>query len=159
MGIVVSSRQASNIFWHSVTRLNAICVLISSLQRLWPLEKRGVRWFSLSHSSASSFLCLQFSLSSFSSSQPAISSLVFSHVLSFTLFVSLSISVVSAGVQGGFPAPDRGSIYRFCALACHLVSRQRLIHSQTDRSTTCSSVHFCPSALRLRCATYQPAVF
>lgn len=52
MGIVVSSRQACNIFWHSVTRLNAICVLISSLQRLRPLEKRGVRWFSFFHSPA-----------------------------------------------------------------------------------------------------------
>lgn len=46
MGIVVSSRQTSNNFWHSVTCLNAICVLISSLQRPWPLEEKGVRWFS-----------------------------------------------------------------------------------------------------------------
>lgn len=45
MGIVVCSRQVSNIFWHGVTRLNAICVLISSLQQLCPLERRGVRWF------------------------------------------------------------------------------------------------------------------
>lgn len=49
IGIVVSSWQASNIFWHSVTCLNAICVLISSLQQLCPLEKRGVRWFSFFH--------------------------------------------------------------------------------------------------------------
>lgn len=63
MGIVVSSQQASNIFWHSVTCLNAICVLISSLQRPWPLEKRGVRWFSLFHSPASSFLSVLLFLS------------------------------------------------------------------------------------------------
>lgn len=55
MGIVVSSRQACNIFWHSVTHLNAICVLISSLQRLRPPEKRGVRWFSLFRSPAPFF--------------------------------------------------------------------------------------------------------
>lgn len=48
MGIVVSSWQTSNISWHGVTRLNAICVLISSLQHLWPPENRGVRWFSFS---------------------------------------------------------------------------------------------------------------
>lgn len=38
MGIVVSSQQASNIFWHLVTCLNAICVLISRLQQLLPWE-------------------------------------------------------------------------------------------------------------------------
>lgn len=50
MGIVVSSCQACNISWHGVTRLNAICVLISILQHLWPPENRGVRWFSFFHS-------------------------------------------------------------------------------------------------------------
>lgn len=39
MGIVVSSQQASNIFWHLVTCLNAICVLISRLHQLLPQEK------------------------------------------------------------------------------------------------------------------------
>lgn len=34
MGFVVSSQQASNIFWHLVTCLNAICVLISGLHKL-----------------------------------------------------------------------------------------------------------------------------
>lgn len=76
MGIVVSSRQASNIFWHSVTRLNAICVLISSLQPPRPLEERGVRWFSLFHS----LLCL-------SSFLNTISSLLLSHSLSFCSFL------------------------------------------------------------------------
>lgn len=48
MVVVVSSWQASNIIWHLLTRLNAICVLISSLQQLRPQESWGVRWFSLS---------------------------------------------------------------------------------------------------------------
>lgn len=48
MLVVVSSWQASNIIWHLLTRLNAICVLISSLQQPRPLESWGVRWFSLS---------------------------------------------------------------------------------------------------------------
>lgn len=48
MVVVVSSWQASNIIWHLLTRLNAICVLISSLQQPRPLESWGVRWFSLS---------------------------------------------------------------------------------------------------------------
>lgn len=52
MGIVVSSWRTSNISWHGVTRLNAICVLISSLQHLWPRENAGVRWFSFSLSLA-----------------------------------------------------------------------------------------------------------
>lgn len=59
MGIVVSSSQTCNICWHGVTRLNAICVLISSLQHLWPPENRGVRWFSIfSFSFLASRLCL-----------------------------------------------------------------------------------------------------
>lgn len=60
MGIVVSSWQTSNITWHSVTRLNAICVLISSLQHLWPQENTGARWFSPSHSLSSSPGCACF---------------------------------------------------------------------------------------------------
>ncbi len=44
----LSSWQASNIIWHLLTRLNAICVLISSLQQPRPQESWGVRWFSLS---------------------------------------------------------------------------------------------------------------
>lgn len=48
MVVVVSSWQASNIIWHLLTRLNAICVLISSLQQPHPQESWGVRWFSLS---------------------------------------------------------------------------------------------------------------
>ena len=35
MGIVVSSQQASNIFWHLVTCLNAICVLICRSIQFW----------------------------------------------------------------------------------------------------------------------------
>lgn len=50
MGIVVSSCQTRNISWRGVTRLNAICVLISSLQHLWPPENKGVRRFSFFHS-------------------------------------------------------------------------------------------------------------
>lgn len=50
MGIVVSSCQTCNICWHGVTRLNAICVLISSLQHLWPPENSGVGRFSSFHS-------------------------------------------------------------------------------------------------------------
>lgn len=73
--------------------------------------------------------------------------------------VSLSPSVVSPRVHGGFLPPDRGSTYCFCALVCHLVSRHRQIHSQTDRATTCSSIRFCPSVLKLRCTTCQSAVF
>ena len=113
--------------------------------------------FPFSHSPASSLLRLWFSLSS---AQHIFLFWFLSHSLSFLLFlVSLSAAVVSPSVQGGFPPPDRGSIYRFCALVCHLVSRQRPIHSQTDRSTTCSSIRVCPSVLRLRCTTCQPAVF
>lgn len=159
MGIVVSSRQASNIFWHSVTRLNAICVLISSLQRPWPLEKRGVRWFSLFHSPASSFLCLPFSLSlPFSSSQHIVSFLPLSLlVLCSFLFHYLLPLAHRVSKENSFQQ-TQGSINCFCALVCHLVSRHRQSHSQTDRLTTCSSIHFCPSALRLRCTTCQPAV-
>lgn len=155
MGIVVSSRQASNIFWHSVTRLNAICVLISSLQRPWPLEKRGVRWFSLFHSPASSFLSL---LSLLHNMQFLF--LVFSHSLSFTVFLFHSLLKLyhQASREDSLHQTEAAS-FVFCALVCHLASRQRQIHSQTDRSTTCSSIHFCPSALRLRRTTYQPAVF
>lgn len=156
MGIVVSSRQASNIFWHSVTRLNAICVLISSLQPPRPLEERGVGWFPLFHS----LLCLWLSLSSFLNvtTYHFFSPLVPLLVL-LLFFVSLSPSVVSTSVQGGFLSPDSGSIYLFCALVCHLVSKHRQICSQTDRATTCSSILFCPSASRPRCTTCQPAVF
>lgn len=46
MGIVVSSQQASNIFWHLVTCLNAICVLISSLHQLLPHEREQASSFS-----------------------------------------------------------------------------------------------------------------
>lgn len=159
MGIVVSSRQASNIFWHGVTRLNAICVLISSLQRPWPLEGRGVRWFSLFHSPASSFLCLPLSFSTFLVVTTCNFFSPFLSLLVLLLFLaSLCTSVVSPGVRGGFPPPDAGGVYRFCALVCHPVSRQRQIHGRTDRSTTCSSIRFCPGALRLRCTTCQPAV-
>lgn len=45
MGIVVSSQQASNIFWHLVTCLNAICVLISSLHQLLPHERGQASFF------------------------------------------------------------------------------------------------------------------
>lgn len=45
MGIVVSSQQASNIFWHLVTCLNAICVLISSLHQLLPHEREQASFF------------------------------------------------------------------------------------------------------------------
>lgn len=114
-----------------------------------------------------SSLCLRFPLSlSLSLSLRRNLQFLFSFSLTpcpLLLLVSRSTSVVSLGVQGGPPPPtpphDRGNIYRFCALVCHLVSRQRQIYSQTDRSTTCSSIHFCPGALRLRCTTCQPAVF
>lgn len=85
MGIVVSSRQASNILWHSVTCLNAICVLISSLQPPWPLEKRGVRWFSFFHSPLL-LLCLQFCLS-VSLSPHVVPCPLFPHSLSFCSFL------------------------------------------------------------------------
>lgn len=49
MGVVVSSWQASNIIWHLLTRLNAICVLISSLQQPCPLESEGASWFFFFH--------------------------------------------------------------------------------------------------------------
>lgn len=104
------------------------------------------------------FLCLWFFFPFLLSFRAYNSS--FSLILCPLLFlVSLSLSVVSQSVQGGFPLPDKGSIYHICALVCHLVSRHRQIHSQTDRATTCSSIHFCPSAWRLRCTTCQPAVF
>lgn len=85
MGIVVSSRQASNIFWHSVTCLNAICVLISSLQRPQPQERRGVRWFF-----PFPFCCFVLPLSVAHSVLPSLNtaysfSLLFSHVLSSAL--------------------------------------------------------------------------
>lgn len=155
MGIVVSSRQASNIFWHGVTCLNAICVLISSLQQPRPLERKGVRWFSPFHSPASS------SCSSLSTFPFIITQRLSSFSLSpcpLLSFLSLYSSVVSPGVQGGFLPEDKGGIYRFCALACHLVSRHSQIRRQTDRATTCSSIRFCPGAWRLRCTTRQPAV-
>lgn len=113
-----------------------------------------------------SSLCLRFPLSlslPFSSAQLTISFLVFSHSLSFTLSRFTIYFSCITGCPGRTTPPtpphDRGNIYRFCALVCHLVSRQRQIYSQTDRSTTCSSIHFCPGALRLRCTTCQPAVF
>lgn len=157
MGIVVSSRQASNILWHSVTCLNAICVLISSLQPPWPLEKRGVRWFSFFHSPLL-LLCLQFCLSV--SLSPHVVPCPFSLTLCpFALSSFTPTSVVSLSVRGGILSPDKGCLSFFYALVCHLVSRHRQIHGQTDRLTTCSSMHLCPSTLRLRCTTCQPAVF
>lgn len=74
--------------------------------------------------------------------------------------VSHPTSVVSLSVRGGILSPDKGSVYLFFyALVCRLFSRHRQIHGQTDRLTTCSSMHLCPSTLRLRCTTCQPAVF
>lgn len=118
MGIVVSSRRASNIFWHGVTRLNAICVLISSLQRPRPLEKRGVRWFSVFHLC---FVCGSLSLLLTTSPPPR-------HLL---------FLVVSPAFQGEFLPPDN----RFCALVCHLVSRRRRIRRQADRRLTTCFIH------------------
>lgn len=160
MGIVVSSRQASNIFWHSMTRLNAICVLISSLQQPWPLEKRGVRWFSLFHSPAQSSslsLVLFYSPSLIQTIQ--FYSFFFSHSVSFGLSCfTIYCSWITVSREDSLYQTKEVSIV-FCALVCHLVSSHRPIHSQTERVTTCSSVLFCPSAWGLRCTTCQPAVF
>lgn len=46
MGFVVPSQQASNIFWHLVTCLNAICVLISGLHKLLPQRESHRRLYS-----------------------------------------------------------------------------------------------------------------
>lgn len=74
------------------------------------------------------------------------------------IFVSLSASLVWPDFQGGFPPVGRGYTHHFCTLVCRLVSRQRQICSHANGSATCSSTHFCPGALRLRCTTCQPAV-
>lgn len=77
----------------------------------------------------------------------------------FALSSFTPTSVVSLSVRGGILSPDKGCLSFFYALVCHLVSRHRQIHGQTDGLTTCSSMHLCPSTLRLRCTTCQPAVF
>lgn len=159
MGIVVSSRQASNIFWHSVTCLNAICVLISSLQQPWPLEKKRCELiFPSLFPCLVFFICGSLSLP-FSSSQDTISCSPHPLTACPLLFlVSPYTSVVSPSVQWGFLPTDKSSIYRFCALLCHLVSTYRQTHSQTDKAAR-SYIHFCPSAWRHRCTTCQAAVF
>lgn len=68
-------------------------------------------------------------------------------------------SCIAAGVRRGFLPIDGGTIYRLCALVCHLVSWQRQIRSQTNRSTTCPFIHSRSGASRLRCTTCQAAVF
>lgn len=133
MGIVVSSSQTCNISWHGVTRLNAICVLISSLGHLWPPENRDVRWFSFFHSL--SWL-------------PGCACLL---ICTTVICVSLPAPLVWPDFQGGFSPARRGCI--------HLVSWQRQTCSHTTGSATCTSTRFCPGALRLRCTTCQPAVF
>lgn len=148
MGIVVSSWRTSNISWHGVTRLNAIWVLISSLQHLWPRENGGVRWFSFFHSlalfpgCACLLICCIISLPAFSHSS----------------FCVLCCFACVATFPGRIPPVCRGCMHHFCTLVCHLVSRQGQMCSHTSGSATCSSTHFCPGALRPRCTTCQPAV-
>lgn len=107
-----------------------------------------------------SSVCSSLSLSSCQSFTTCSSLSPFPSLFVLLLFlVSHPGSVVSPSVRGGMLSPDKGSVFFFYALVCCLVSRHRQIHGQTDRLTTCSSMHLCPSTWRLRCTTCQPAVF
>lgn len=141
MGIVVSSRQTSNISWHGVTRLNAICVLISSLQHLWPRENRGVRWFSFFHSLAlfPGWACLLICCT--------VPFPVFSHSKFLCPYLLRLYGQIS---REDSPPVRKGCMHHLCTLVCHLVPWQRQICSRTNGSSTCSSAHFCPRCLETR---------
>ena len=115
--------------------------------------------FPFSHSPASSLLHLRFSLSLFGAAYNFFSGFFLTPCPFYSFSFRYRLQLYRRASREDSLHQTEAGIYRFCALVCHLVSRQRQIHSQTDRSTTCSSIRVCPSVLRLRCTTCQPAVF